>query len=115
VDANGARGLIRASCWSKKPTFCSNRLRHRTIDLHGIDTRVRSEFAYPMAVGGHLVGVLAIGPKNSGDPYAPDESQAIAELATAVGAALAVHALAGKEGRLRTGLGERLRSLGLQS
>jgi hypothetical protein len=46
-----------------------------------------------MAVGGHLVSVLAIGRKNSGGPYAPDESQAIADLATAVGAALAVHAL----------------------
>ncbi len=41
-----------------------------------------------MLARGRLVGALVLGPKSSGEPYAPDESAAIAQLAHGVGVAL---------------------------
>jgi hypothetical protein len=76
------------------PAILALRTRHQPVDLHGIGSALRGEFAYPMAIGGKLVGVLVLGPKRSGESYAPDESHAIAALAAAVGAALALQALA---------------------
>lgn len=46
------------------------------------------EFAYPMMARGRLAGVLVLGPKRSREPYAPDESEAIALLAHNAGLAL---------------------------
>jgi hypothetical protein len=43
-----------------------------------------------MSARGRLVGVLAIGPKRLGESYAPDEREAIAQLAHGVGIALDV-------------------------
>ncbi len=53
---------------------------------------LRGEFAYPMVARGRLTGVVVLGPKRSAEPYAPDESDAIAHLAH--GAGLALDALA---------------------
>jgi hypothetical protein len=55
-----------------------------------LDTVLQGEFAYPMVARGHLVGAIVVGPKCSGDPYAPDESEAILHLAHGVGGALDV-------------------------
>jgi hypothetical protein len=41
-----------------------------------------------------LVGALVLGPKRSGESYAPDESNAIMQLAREVGAALHILTLA---------------------
>jgi hypothetical protein len=41
-----------------------------------------------MVARGRLIGVIAIGPKRSGESYAPDESAAIAQLANGVATAL---------------------------
>jgi hypothetical protein len=38
---------------------------HRTLDLHGVDTRLAGEFAYPMIARGRLLGALLLGPKRS--------------------------------------------------
>jgi hypothetical protein len=46
---------------------------------------LNGEFAYPMLARGRLVGALVLGPKSTGEPYAPDESAAIAQLAHGVG------------------------------
>ncbi len=62
----------------------------KSIDLHTVDTALHGEFAYPMVARGHLVGAIVLGPKGSGDPYAPDESEAILHLAHGVGSALDV-------------------------
>lgn len=64
------------------------RASHEILDLHLADTALNGEFAYPMLARGRLVGALVLGPKNSGEPYAPDESAAIAQLAHSVGVAL---------------------------
>jgi hypothetical protein len=58
------------------------------VDLHGLETAVHGDFAYPMVARGRFVGALVIGPKRSHEPYAPDESAAIAEVAHGVGIAL---------------------------
>jgi hypothetical protein len=61
---------------------------HEPLDLHSTQTQLPGEIAYPMAARGRLVGALVVGPKTSGETYAPDESDAIAQLAHAVGIAL---------------------------
>jgi hypothetical protein len=58
------------------------------VDLHGIETALHGDYAYPMLARGRFVGALVIGPKVSLEPYAPDESAAIAEVAHGVGIAL---------------------------
>jgi hypothetical protein len=61
---------------------------HKTVDLDRLDTALQGEYAYPMLSRGHLVGALVCGPKADGDSYAPDESNALSELAHGVGTAL---------------------------
>jgi hypothetical protein len=61
---------------------------HKPVDLERIDTALQGEYAYPMLSRGNLVGALVCGPKTDGDSYAPDESNALSELAHAVGTAL---------------------------
>jgi hypothetical protein len=59
------------------------------VDLHGLKkTQLHGDYAYPMLARGRFVGALVIGPKRSREPYAPDESAAIAEVAHGVGIAL---------------------------
>jgi hypothetical protein len=66
----------------------SMRTWNKPVDLHGLQTQLEGDFAYPMIARGRLIGVIAIGPKQSGESYAPDESAAIAQLANGVGTAL---------------------------
>ena len=72
------------------PAIVSLRTWHRKLDLHGVDTQFEGEFAYPLIARGRLIGVLLLGPKRSQESYAPDESDAIADLADRVGAVLDV-------------------------
>jgi hypothetical protein len=62
----------------------------KTVDLHTVDTGLQGEFAYPMIARGRLVGALVLGPKRSGETYAPDESDAIFQLAHALATSLDV-------------------------
>ena len=70
------------------PALVTLRASHEVVDLHTVDTAVNGEFAYPMLARGRLVGALVLGPKRSGESYAPDESSAIAQVAHGVGVAL---------------------------
>lgn len=72
------------------PAVVSLRTWHRRLDLHGLETSFEGEFAYPMVSRGRLVGALLLGPKRSQESYAPDESDAIEELAHHVGGVLDV-------------------------
>ena len=72
------------------PAIVSLRTWHRKLDLHGVDTQFEGEFAYPMIARGRLIGVLLLGPKRSQESYAPDESDAIDDLAHHVGGVLDV-------------------------
>lgn len=75
------------------PALVALRARHERVDLHALETAIDGEYAYPMVARGQLVGALVLGPKRSGEAYAPDESQAIQQLAYSVAAALDVIAL----------------------
>jgi len=62
--------------------------RHTALDLATLSTQLEGDVAYPMIARGKLVGALVLGPRRSGESYAPDESHAIMQLAREVGAAL---------------------------
>jgi hypothetical protein len=83
-DGNGYYGRV----GENDAALVSLRASHEVVDLHLTDTALDGEFAYPMLCRGHLIGVLVLGPKASGEPYAPDESAAIAQVAHGVGVAL---------------------------
>jgi hypothetical protein len=86
-DGDGAYGKYDEN----DPAIVALRAWHKPLDLKALETAIHAEFAYPMIARGRLLGLLALGPKRSGENYAPDESEAIAELARSVG--LAVDAL----------------------
>jgi hypothetical protein len=75
------------------PALVTLRSSRSALDLTASATNLPGEFAYPMIARGRMLGALAIGPKRSGESYAPDESQAIAALAHGVATALDVLAL----------------------
>jgi hypothetical protein len=52
-----------------------------------------------MVTRGHLVGVLVLGTKRSGESYAPDESAAIGHVAHGVASAVDVLSLRSSSGR----------------
>jgi GAF domain-containing protein len=70
------------------PAIVALRARRDVVELHRVDSRIAGELAYPLIARGRLTGALVLGPKKSGESYAPDESQAIAHLALTVAAAL---------------------------
>ncbi len=70
------------------PALVTLRASRDVVDLHLTESALAGEFVYPMLARGQLIGALVLGPKMSGEPYAPDESAAIAQLAHAVGVAL---------------------------
>jgi len=72
------------------PAIVSLRTWHRKLDLHGVETQLKGEFAYPIISRGQLIGALLLGPKRSQETYAPDESAAIEDLAHHVGGVLDV-------------------------
>ncbi len=79
------------------PAILALRSGRKVLDLHTLSTQVHGEFAYPMVAHGRLMGALVVGPKVSGESYAPDESDAIMQLARSAG--LALDSLSAKNGR----------------
>lgn len=88
ADASRVEAVLDAD--DDDPAIVALRAWHKPLDLHTVETSLRGELAFPMVARGRLVGVLAIGPKRSGETYAPDESDAIRQVANAVGLALDV-------------------------
>jgi hypothetical protein len=70
------------------PAIVSLRAWRNKLNLHDMATGLPGDVAFPMVTQGRLVGVLTLGAKESGESYAPDESEAIGELAHAVGVAV---------------------------
>lgn len=104
-DGSGCYGSVSEN----DPAIVSLRTWHRVLDLHGLDTELPGEFAYPMVARGRLVGALVLGPKRSEEAYAPDESQAIEELAHGTAGALDI--LAQKSGPADDGIIKELRAM----
>lgn len=83
-DEAGRYGIVSEN----DPAIVRLRATGKVLDLHDVATALSGDLAYPMIARGRLVGVLVIGPKRSGESYAPDESDAIAQLAHDAGTAL---------------------------
>ncbi len=89
-DSSGTYGSI----GENDPALVALRARHERLDLHTLQTSIEGDYAYPMVARGRLIGALVLGPKRSGETYAPDESQAIGQLAHSVAGAIDVLATA---------------------
>jgi hypothetical protein len=72
------------------PAILRLRANPHALDLHGLETSLHGEVAFPMTARGQLLGVVVLGARRSGETYAPDETSAISELAASMGAALDV-------------------------
>jgi hypothetical protein len=83
-DGAGAYGAAKEN----DPVIVALRAWHKPVDLQTIESTLQGEFAYPMVARGRLIGALVVGPKQNGESYAPDESEAIARIANSVGNAL---------------------------
>lgn len=91
------------------PAFVRLRATRKVADLHGLDSQLRGDLIFPMVARGNLRGVVVLGPRSSGESYAPDETAAIAQLGHSLGAALDV--LAAKHDDPRDAILDELRSL----
>jgi hypothetical protein len=67
---------------------------HKPIHPHHYDTALRAVLALPMLARGRLYGVLMLGERAGGEAYAPDEVEALSQLANGVGSALEALSLA---------------------
>lgn len=85
-----ALGPDYAGAGENDPAMVAMRAWHRVIDLHHVQSALPGDWAYPLVARGAVLGVLVLGPKRSGEPYAPDESDAILQVAHSVAAALQV-------------------------
>ncbi len=90
AESNGRGTDSSQSVTENDPAIVRLRATQKVLDLHDVQSAITGEFAYPMLARGRLVGVVVLGPKRSGESYAPDESDAIAQLAHDAGAALDV-------------------------
>ena len=72
------------------PAFVSLSAWNKPLDLHGVQTALRGELAFPLISRGRLLGALVCGPKRDGETYAPDETDALLALGRGVGGALDV-------------------------
>ena len=75
------------------PALMSMRAGRKVVDLHTVATMVEGEFAYPLFARGRMLGAMVLGPKRSGESYAPDESGAIEQIVAAVANTLDVLSL----------------------
>ncbi|HKU67216.1 MAG TPA: GAF domain-containing protein [Candidatus Baltobacteraceae bacterium] len=67
------------------PALVSMRARHVNVHVRDCGSALPGVRAFPMIVRGELLGILVCGQKLDDDTYAPDEEDALASLAAAVG------------------------------
>lgn len=91
------------------PALVALRTTLKVVDLHTIATKLEGEFAYPLFARGRMLGAMVLGPKRSGESYAPDESDAIEKVASAVASSLDVLTLG--DPRRADALADGLRSI----
>ena len=85
-DGDGTYGGVSEN----DPAIVRLRATHEIVDLHDTESALAGELAFPMVARARLIGLIVLGPRRSGEAYAPDESDAIAHLAHSLGAALDV-------------------------
>jgi hypothetical protein len=80
--SNGSRQVV----GENDPGIVALRAWGKPIHLHDLSaSQLNGELAFPMISRGRLVGTLVCGPKRDGEAYAPDEYDALVELAHGVG------------------------------
>lgn len=81
--------LVRESLgdWENDPAVVRMRSTHK-VDLNTVETTLPGDVAFPMTARGQVRGILILGPRTTGETFAPDEISLIDRLAHAVGAAL---------------------------
>lgn len=73
------------------PAMVTLRATRKPVDLTAVDgTSIEGEWAYPMVSRGRVHAVMVLGPKRCSESYAPDESEAIMQVAHGVANALGV-------------------------
>jgi hypothetical protein len=60
----------------------------KPLDPHRFESTISGALALPMLARGQLLGVLVLGERGSGEAYAPDDIEALAQVAHGVGTAL---------------------------
>jgi hypothetical protein len=74
--------------WENDPAVVRMRATHKPVDLSTVETTLPGDIAFPMRTRGQVQGVLILGPRRTGETFAPDEINAIDRLAHSVGGAL---------------------------
>ncbi|MGB6984900.1 MAG: hypothetical protein WBD74_02860 [Candidatus Aquilonibacter sp.] len=71
------------------PVYVELRAHHERLDLHAAKTTVPGVRVYPMILAGRLVGIAAVGERESFEQMPPDIDEAIARVCDAVAIAIA--------------------------
>lgn len=70
------------------PVILSMKAWHEPIALHAVKSAIHGDLAFPIGVRGAVAGVLVCGAKETGESYAPDEADALDEVARGIGSTL---------------------------
>lgn len=87
---NAASVEVVLQCDENDPAILRMRAKPQVLDLHGFETQLHGDIAFPLTARGTLLGVIVLGPRRSSEIYAPDETAAIQQLADSVASALDV-------------------------
>lgn len=80
-------GAVPTSARENDPAILALKAWHQPLDPHRYETALTGDLALPVVARGQLHGVLLFEQRASGEAYAPDEIDALAEFARGVGAA----------------------------
>jgi hypothetical protein len=103
-DASSVEILIRDDCGrygdvdENDAGIVRLRASRRPLDIHEVDSALRGDLAFPMVARGRLIGVVILGGRRSGEAFAPDEADAIAQLVRSTGTSLDVLASQREDG-----------------
>lgn len=107
-EASGAQVILADDLDFNDAAVVAMRAWHEPVDLTDLGTSLHGDTAFPMLAHGALVGTIVCGSKKNGERYAPDESEALGELAHGVGLALDGFTRKGAESTSLAQIAERL-------
>jgi hypothetical protein len=82
-----AYGNVPAAAGENDPAILALKAWHQPLDPHRYETALTGDLALPVVARGQLHGVLLFEQRASGETYAPDEIDALAEFARGIGSA----------------------------
>ncbi|HKE36279.1 MAG TPA: hypothetical protein VKB39_02545 [Candidatus Baltobacteraceae bacterium] len=87
-------GTVPSEAGENDPAILALKAWHEPLDPHRYETALAGDLALPIVARGHLHGILLFEQRESGEAYAPDEIDALAQFAHGIGSAY--DALAGR-------------------